>query len=277
MPHRDEKITIRPEDLAAAEPLRIDVSTDHRSGEPDVAAPERPHVPRSRSAVLLLIVPAAFISAAFAAAITWHLARSPSSWTEQISATADRSVVRIDVGDQIGTGFVVSSDGARHLLMTNRHVVDSQQQVDVVLRSGRKAIGDVAGYPVDAEIDLALVVVDTAGLRPLGRIAPFASVHPGTEVAAVGHPLGLDYTITDGIISAKRGGMLLQTSTPINPGNSGGPLIYRRGDIVGVNTMMISPEQGQSLSFAFRADLLRDRERWRFLTDVDGLLDRVRY
>ena len=96
-------------------------------------------------------------------------------------------------------------------------------------------------------------------------------------MAAVGHPLGLEYTITDGIISAKRGGMLLQTSTPINPGNSGGPLINRRGDIVGVNTMMISPEHGQSLAFAFRADLLRDREQWQYLMDVSGLLARVRY
>ena len=103
---------------------------------------------------------------------------------------------------------------------------------------------------------MALLVIEAAELKPLGRIASYGSVHPGLEVAAVGHPMGLDFTITDGIISAKRGGVFLQTSAPISGGNSGGPLVSRDGKVVGVNTMIVKPEVGPSMAFAVRADLV---------------------
>jgi S1-C subfamily serine protease len=142
-------------------------------------------------------------------------------------------------------------------------------------RSLRSVTGQVVGLPQDGEIDLALLEVVGSGLRPLGRIAPFGDIRTGERVVAIGHPLGLDYTITDGIVSAKRSGLLLQTSAAINPGNSGGPLVNRSGHVVGVNTMTVDPEAGHGLGFAVRADLVLSDQAWTFSRDVRALLQRI--
>lgn len=193
-------------------------------------------------------------------------------WIERAASRADRSVVLIhSKPDSLGTGFVVASDGGRHLILTNRHVVTDAGQCVVSTRMGSSVPAQVVGYPKDEAVDLALLVAEAPGLRPMGSIASYSDVRVGEAVVAIGHPLGLDYTVTSGIISAKRGGEL-QTSAPISPGNSGGPLIDKNGDVVGVNTRTVDPAEGQSLSFAVRADVVLNAGAWRFEQDVDDLL-----
>jgi len=198
--------------------------------------------------------------------------RQPVNWIERVAETAERSVVMIQCGDAKGTGFVVAKDDARCLILTNKHVVGDAQECLIAARVVPPTPARVAGRARDESVDLALLVVSSEALRTLGPIASYESIRTGQQVVAVGHPLGLDYTITEGIISAKRSGILLQTSAPINPGNSGGPLINNRGEVVGVNTMTIDPSEGHGLGFAFRADLIHDKNAWEFTIDISGLL-----
>jgi len=197
------------------------------------------------------------------------------TWLEQAALRADRSVVRIENQQSLGAGFVIASSGVQKLILTNRHVVGNTGQCRILLRSGRDVAGVFAGAPHDAGVDLALVLVETPELTPLGAVGSFQRVQAGEEVVAIGHPLGLDYTLTTGIISAKRGGMELQSSAPISPGNSGGPLISKRGYIVGVNTRTIAPASGTSLGFATRADYVFETVKWHYTRDIRHLLARV--
>jgi len=200
------------------------------------------------------------------------------SWVEQAAKNAEYSVVRIESGDSLGAGFVIASYHDRHLLMTNRHVIESDSlDCQVRLRSGRVLPGHVAALPRDEDVDLAMVLVKSQQLAPLGRIADFHTVQVGADVVAIGHPLGLDYTLTTGIVSAKRGGIELQTSAPISPGNSGGPLLSRQGYVLGVNTRTVSPREGQSLGFAVRADYALQTDDWEFNTNVADLMERIRH
>lgn len=263
----EEKITIRAEDLSPPAPLRIELP------------PKLPVSPQSvqpsRRLYWVLLGLLTLGGLVVAGVFVRYSNQRTVPWTERIATSADRSVVMIQTKKGMGTGFVVASSGDRHLVLTNRHVVGNSSEVTVLLRSGHQTTGTVAGFPNDEEVDLAVVVVSAPGLAPMGRIASFASLNPGMDVAAIGHPLGLDYTITSGIISAKRDGMLIQTSAAISPGNSGGPLVDRDGDVVGVNTKVIDREHAQGLAFAVRADLLFDRTEWQFSSDVSDLLDRV--
>jgi serine protease Do len=149
----------------------------------------------------------------------------------------------------LGSGFIVTSDG---YLLTNNHVVADAKRVTVGLSDRRIFPGHVVGR--DPSTEVALVKIDASGLPtlPLGNDS---TVQVGDEVLAVGNPLGLNFTVTSGIISAKgRGGSLtglfasryaivdfLQTDAVINPGNSGGPLIDMHGRVIGINTAIASP------------------------------------
>lgn len=198
------------------------------------------------------------------------------TWIERVARTAERSVVMIQSGNSTGTGFVVAKEDGRCLILTNKHVVGNAQSCLVGGRVMSPTPAQLAGRAREDSVDLALLVVTSETLRTLGPVASFESTRTGQQVVAVGHPMGLDYTITEGIISAKRSGMLLQTSAPINPGNSGGPLVNDRGEVVGVNTMTVDPSEGHGLGFAFRADLVHDEDAWEFTGDVSGLLRRAR-
>jgi len=268
------KITIQKDDLAAEPVLRVELP--ELSAEPSPTPTTQTHRVRSRQryitialAVLLLLLLGIFF-------LTWRPWLSNEQWTERLATSVDRSVIRIESDDGVGTGFIVASRGNEHLVLTNRHVVGTSPYVRAVLRSNISVRAIVVGFPNNKDVDLALLRINSRGLQPLGRIAVFSSVRPGAEVSAVGHPLGLDYTITDGIVSAKREGLFLQTTAAISPGNSGGPLVRRDGAVVGVNTMVVLPEFGQSLGFAIRADYLLDHSRWQFVSDVTDLLDRVK-
>jgi S1-C subfamily serine protease len=211
-------------------------------------------------------------------------AGADETWVEQIARSARHSIVRIETPRGHGTGFVIAGRGRQHLLLTNKHVLargpglsisrgDAFERCRVVLGNGESVPGQLAGLMKDPAVDLALVHVASAELRPLGALGAYDQVRVGERVVAIGHPLGLDYTVTDGIVSARRGGLLIQTTAAINPGSSGGPLINRAGRIIGVNTLVVDPTRGQALGFAVRADLARDRDRWTFTLDVADLIE----
>ena len=152
-----------------------------------------------------------------------------------------------------GSGFIYSADG---LIMTNAHVVSGTDTVEVVLRDGRRLTGKVLGS--DILTDVAVIRVQEKNL-PVVNLGNSDTLRPGEWAIAIGNPLGLDNTVTAGIISAtgrsssqvgvpdKRVGFI-QTDAAINPGNSGGPLLNQRGEVIGINTAIIGGAQG--LGFA---------------------------
>ena len=159
-----------------------------------------------------------------------------------------------------GSGFITRSDG---VVLTNAHVVDGVSEVGVTLPDGRRFRGKVVG--ADPVTDVAVVKLAATGL-PVAPLGDSSKVRPGQWAIAIGNPLGLDNTVTLGIISAvHRTNAIgagqrvpyLQTDAAVNPGNSGGPLINDRGQVIGINTA-IRKAPGAGLSFAIPIDLARD-------------------
>ncbi|MCU0541804.1 MAG: trypsin-like peptidase domain-containing protein [Oscillatoriaceae cyanobacterium Prado104] len=156
-----------------------------------------------------------------------------------------------------GSGFIFGSDGR---ILTNAHVVDGADTVTVKLKDGREFQGKVLG--VDTVTDVAVVKVEANNL-PVVSLATSEELQPGEWAVAIGNPLGLDNTVTVGIVSAtgrssaavgvpdKRVNFI-QTDAAINPGNSGGPLLNQRGQVIGMNTAIIQGAQG--LGFAIPID-----------------------
>jgi len=151
-----------------------------------------------------------------------------------------------------GSGFITRSDG---VLLTNAHVVEGASEVSVTLPDGRNLSGKVLG--ADPLTDVAVVKV-VASRLPVAPLGDSSKVRPGEWAIAIGNPLGLDNTVTAGIISAvQRTNAVgegqrvpyLQTDAAVNPGNSGGPLINDRGQVIGINTA-IRQAPGAGLSFA---------------------------
>lgn len=152
-----------------------------------------------------------------------------------------------------GSGFIINADGQ---IMTNAHVVAGADTVKVTLKDGRSFKGRVMG--TDPVTDIAIVKIDANNL-PVAALGNSDQIKPGQWAIAIGNPLGLDNTVTAGIISAtgrtssqvgvadKRVNFI-QTDAAINPGNSGGPLLNAAGEVVGVNTAIIQGAQG--LGFA---------------------------
>jgi serine protease Do len=140
----------------------------------------------------------------------------------------------------IGSGFMLSPDG---YVMTNAHVVEGADEVTVTLTDKREFKAKIIGS--DARTDVALLKIEAAGL-PFVKIGDVNRMKVGEWVIAIGSPFGLESTVTAGIISAKQREtgdylQLLQTDVAINPGNSGGPLINMRGEVVGINSQILSP------------------------------------
>lgn len=157
-----------------------------------------------------------------------------------------------------GSGFIISDDGQ---ILTNAHVVNGTDTVQVVLKDGRIFEGKVLGR--DAVTDVAVVKIDETNL-PTVKLGDSEHLQPGEWAIAIGNPLGLDNTVTGGIISAigrssrevgvpdKRIGFI-QTDAAINPGNSGGPLLNAQGEVIGMNTAIISGAQGLGFAIPINA------------------------
>jgi len=184
----------------------------------------------------------------------------------------------VENGESLGSGFIVEQRG---LIVTNFHLISNVDQrrnpaappqatekigklaerVWVTLSDGRQFSASVKGY--DEATDLALLEIVPAGKPlPVAQLGDSDALRVGEWVIAIGNPLGLDHTVTLGIVSAKGRGEFggqfddfLQTDAAINPGNSGGPLVNAEGKIVGINTLIL--ERTQGLSFAIPVNTLK--------------------
>ncbi|MDJ0844406.1 MAG: HhoA/HhoB/HtrA family serine endopeptidase [Crocosphaera sp.] len=165
----------------------------------------------------------------------------------------DLPIPREHVERGTGSGFILTSDGQ---LLTNAHVVDGTKEVKVTLKDGQVYRGKVLG--TDYMTDVAVVKIEAENL-PTVDIGNAEELNPGEWAIAIGNPLGLDNTVTVGIISAlgrsssevgvpDKRVRFIQTDAAINPGNSGGPLLNAQGQVIGINTAIRADAQG--LGFA---------------------------
>ncbi len=153
----------------------------------------------------------------------------------------------------LGSGVIVSPEG---YILTNNHVIDGATDVKVTLSDKREFQARIVG--TDPKTDVAVLKINAPNLVPL-TIGDSSKVEVGDVAIAVGDPFGVGQTVTKGIISAKgRGGLgiedyedFLQTDAPINPGNSGGALVNDRGELIGINTAIISHGSGGSQGIGF--------------------------
>ena len=184
--------------------------------------------------------------------------------TRRVLLPADESVAlrgsesRGATDTEIGSGVIVAADG---VIVTNNHVVDEADRIEVTLADGRRFVANLVG--ADEKRDLAVLRIDAADL-PAATWGDSDSLEVGEMVWAIGNPYGLDRTLTYGIISAlgRRGvvgntfGDFLQTDASINPGNSGGPLVDVHGSIMGITTAIAQPGS-KGIGFAIPSNSAR--------------------
>ena len=200
-----------------------------------------------------------------------HLLDAYSNTITSVVAAVSDSVVHIQVNKMIhdrrtgerelmpasGSGFVISTDG---FIVTNHHVIEQAQDIKVALADGRIVKGELKGS--DPSTDIAVIKIYESGLKAL-IFADSTELNPGQIAIAIGNPLGLQHTVTAGVVSAlgrtlraNNGRMIdevIQTDASLNPGNSGGPLVNSSGQVIGVNTATIASAQG--LCFAVSSNL----------------------
>jgi len=177
------------------------------------------------------------------------------------------AVALVQTPTGLGSGFVINGDG---YIVTNDHVIAGEHRISVtIFKDGDRELSkvtydDVRIVATSSELDLALLKVEPASDDPFHSVALAAAssgVFEGQTVFAIGSPLGLDRTVSEGIISVANrvisGRLYLQTTTQINPGNSGGPLFNLRGEVVGVNNMKIAAVGAEGLGFSISADVVK--------------------
>ncbi len=163
--------------------------------------------------------------------------------------------------ESLGSGFIVSEDG---YVLTNNHVIQGADSIVVGLSDGEDYPAKVIG--TDPTSDLALLKIETHHKLPIVKFGSSAKLKVGEWVFAIGSPFGFDHSVTQGIVSAKGRGLntekyvpFIQTDVAINPGSSGGPLFNMKGEVVGVNSQIISRSGGYlGLSFAIPSDVAQD-------------------
>lgn len=164
-----------------------------------------------------------------------------------------QGVVSVDASGSLGSGAVIDDDG---YIVTNYHVVDGANRYRVLTQDGKMHTAVLIGY--SQPYDVALLKIP-AGYQAL-LYGNSDELQVGQKVIAVGNPLGLSFSVTEGIVSGlNRGrknfpGTYIQTDVSINPGNSGGPLINQQGEIIGINNFKISGETIEGLGFALVSD-----------------------
>ncbi|MGL4972109.1 MAG: S1C family serine protease [Culicoidibacterales bacterium] len=159
-----------------------------------------------------------------------------------------------------GSGVIYKKDGNTAYVVTNAHVIDAAEQIEVVMTNGDRYVAELVGS--DAINDLAVLKMSAEGVSQIAELGDSDSVRVGEPVIAIGNPLGLDFygSVTSGIISGKERALatdngageiaVLQTDAAINPGNSGGALLNIQGQVIGINSAKISSEYAEGIAFA---------------------------
>jgi S1-C subfamily serine protease len=172
------------------------------------------------------------------------------------------AVVSVTRSGGTGSGVIIRSDG---VILTNAHVVGTAATVQIRFADGRRVTGTVLGR--DPGLDIAVVRVELTGL-PAAALGDSDLLQVGQSAIAIGNPLGLERTVTSGVVSAVERTLpgleaegLIQTDAAINPGNSGGPLLDSAGRVIGINTAVLQPRVGvvaTGLGFAVPINLAAD-------------------
>nr|WP_243298761.1 trypsin-like peptidase domain-containing protein [Bacillus litorisediminis] len=161
-----------------------------------------------------------------------------------------------------GSGIIFRKDEDRAYIVTNNHVIEGANEVEVSLHNGEKTAAKLVG--ADALTDLAVLEIDAENVTSVVDFGDSSALRPGDQVLAIGNPLGLDLsrTVTQGIVSAVDRAItvstsagdwefnVIQTDAAINPGNSGGALINTKGEVIGINSLKISENGVEGLGFA---------------------------
>ncbi|WP_132051426.1 trypsin-like peptidase domain-containing protein [Pseudocnuella soli] len=175
--------------------------------------------------------------------------------TQQIIELYRPAIIQIATQTSTGTGFYLKEF---NLIATNEHVVGQNAEVTIAGRLFEKRIARV--WYTDKKHDLAFLQPPEDVALAEVRLGNYAQVHDGEVVVAIGHPYGLNYTATQGVISkvdrVRDGVKYIQIDAAINPGNSGGPLVNKQGEIIGVNSFII--RGGDNLGFALPVSYLRE-------------------
>ena len=173
---------------------------------------------------------------------------------QEIIENYQPAIIQIASSGNTGTGFYLDNYG---LIITNEHVVGKAAEVTIAGKSFAKMLSAV--WYTDKKHDLAFLQPPSGAPFPTVTLGKYDLMKDGDEVIAIGHPFGLNYTATQGVISkvdrVRQGLHFIQIDAAINPGNSGGPLVNVRGEVIGVNTFII--RGGDNLGFALPVSYLK--------------------
>lgn len=210
----------------------------------------------------------------------------PERSVRELVSQLGEAVVQVRTPGGLGSGFILNEEG---YLITNFHVIEGETQISVEVYHGRrgqlerKSYKQVKIVAMNKFADLALLKIEDAGAPKFTRVllGDSDALSVGERVFAIGSPLGLERTVTEGIISTKtremQGSLYLQTNAQINPGNSGGPLFNLRGEVIGVTNMKIV--FGEGLGFAIPVEKVKHLldHRDAFAYDNDNPSNAYRY
>ena len=197
--------------------------------------------------------------------VSHEAGRTLASVEENVKRVAE-AVVQIQTSSGLGSGFVINSLGH---VVTNQHVIAGEQEIRVVMYRQRPGGIEKVNFEkvkivaMNGFLDLALLQIDSPDAKDLPHVVveETEALVQGERVFAIGSPLGLERTVSQGIVSVRareaQGRWYSQTTTQINPGNSGGPLFNLRGEVVGVTNMKVAGVGVEGVGFAIPAGLLK--------------------
>ncbi len=168
-----------------------------------------------------------------------------------------------EAGSGSGSGVIYKKTGNKAFIVTNNHVIDGANKVEVKLNNGKKVPAKVVG--TDPLLDLAVLEIDGVDVKRVAKLGDSEKIRTGEPVIAIGNPLGLEGSVTKGIISSKEReipvstlgnqqvdwqAQVIQTDAAINPGNSGGALFNEQGEVIGINSSKIAQQAVEGIGFA---------------------------